>query len=422
MRRHVEDISRHKSCLACIHTKRKCDQTWPRCQRCVARGSECQYIGRKRHQPQRSTNSDVDQSVPVVEPSRGQTSSNLQLQQYHAEPMSLFTTCPDDALFEFPNHPFSLGSMSGDDTFILDSIQNNVPEQVLSSADPNVRDITSDARLQARVEFVATRLATIPRTFAEQGQTMFIHRMQFQQRRPSALQDAMSACALYCMKGVANQTLVFRNLEHRCQELIARTNALNASKTDLLAALQALLLYQMMRLFDGDIRLRAQAEADEPIAILWASQLRAHMCNAAQATLAASGLTDTSIVAIDCRSDWQSWLLDESTRRTVITAFMLKGVYSFLKLGYDSPTELRVYFTAQAALWGAQSDVGWRRAQEERERLEIRVTHWEEAMAKAKPIDLEELGVLIMTMLWGLQTTRTWLGREFTVKYGLETT
>ncbi|KAH8883168.1 hypothetical protein GQ53DRAFT_753069 [Thozetella sp. PMI_491] len=414
--------SRHKSCLVCIQTKRRCDRTLPRCQRCVARGSECQYIGRNRHRPQRSTDSDVDQSVPVSKPLVGQPSSNWQLQQYHVEPTSLLTTWPDSALFEFHNHPFNLGVMPDDNTFIFDGIQDNVAQQVPSGADPNIiRATTSDARLQARVEFVAKRLATIPRTFVEQGQTMFIHRMQFQQRCSPALQDAMSACALYCMKGVANQTLVLQNLEHRCQQLIASTNAALTSKIDLLAALQALLLYQIMRLFDGDIRLRAHAEADEPIVSLWASQLRARTCNEAQATLAAPGSTGTSIVTIDCESDWQSWLVDESIRRTVITTLILKGVYSFLKFGYDCPTERRVYFTAQAALWGAQSDIGWRRAQEEKERLEIPVTHWEEAIAKAKPMDLEELGVLIMTMLWGPEATRTWLGQDFTIKHGLET-
>lgn len=334
---------------------------------------------------------------------------------------SLLTTCWDGALFEFPNH-FSLASMQDDDNFIFNSIQDKVAQEASSSADPDtVRAITSDAKLQARAEFVAKRLATIPRTFAQHGQTMFIHRIQFQLSCSPALQDAMSACALYCMKGVANQALVFRNLEHKCQQLIASTNALLASKTDLLSALQALLLYQMMRLFDGDIRLRAHAEADAPIAILWASQLSTLTYNAAHATLAAPGSTDTSIVTIGCKSDWQSWLVDESIRRTVITTFMLKGVYSFLKLGCDSPTDLRVCFTAQAALWDAQSAIGWCRAQEETERLEIWVTRWDEAITKATPMDLEELGVLIMTMLWGPEATRTWLGEDVTVQYGLET-
>ncbi|TEY52432.1 hypothetical protein BOTCAL_0258g00020 [Botryotinia calthae] len=354
--------------LECIQTKRKCDRTWPRCQRCVTRDTECRYIGRNRPQPQQSPDSDVDQPAPISE-HLGEQPSN-------------------GALFEFTNH-FNL---AGQGDFIFNSIQDEVPQRVSSSARPDiVRAVTSDSKLQARVEFVAKRLTRIPRIFAQHGHTTFIHQIQFQQSCSPALQDAMSACALYCMKSVANQT----------------TDMLLASRTDLLAALQALLLYQVMRLFDGVIRLRAHAEADEPVAILWASQLNALTFNAEDTPMAASGSTDTSIVTVDRRSDWQSWLVNESIRRTVITTFMLKGVYSFLKPGYDEPIDLN-------------SAIGWCRAQEETEQLEIWVKRWDEAIAKANPVDLEEFVVLIMTMIWGPEATRKWLGDNITLKYGLE--
>ncbi|ATZ50136.1 hypothetical protein BCIN_05g05140 [Botrytis cinerea B05.10] len=413
----MSSTSRHKSCLGCIQTKRKCDRTWPRCQRCVTRRTECRYIGRNRPQLQQSPDSDVDQPAPALEHLGEQSSSNWRLEQYHAEPSLLLTPCWDGALFEFPYH-FSL---AGQGDFIFNSIQDEVPQPASSNTDPDiVRAVTSDSKLQARVEFVAKRLTRIPRTFAQHGHTMFIHHIQFQQSCSPALQDAMSACALYCMKSVANQALVFRNLENKCQQLIASTNMLLASRTDLLEALQALLLYQLMRLFDGDIRLRAHAEVDESVAILWASQLNALTFNAEDTAMAAPGSIDTSIVTVDRRSDWQSWLVNESIRRTVITAFMLKGVYSFLKLGYDSPVDLDMCFTAQAALWNAQSAIDWCRAREETEQLEIWVKHWDEAIAKAKPVDLEEFGVLIMTMIWGREATRKWLGDDITLKYGLE--
>jgi hypothetical protein len=54
-----------------------------------------------------------------------------------------------------------------------------------------------------------------------------------------------------------NQAPVSRNLEHKQQQLIASIDLFLISNTDLLVAVQALLLYQMIRLLDGDIRLRA---------------------------------------------------------------------------------------------------------------------------------------------------------------------
>jgi hypothetical protein len=235
--------------------------------------------------------------------------------------------------------------MPYDNTFHFGSsnIQNNVAVQMPSSTRATdlliTQPTTPDVGLLARVAFVAKRLATIPCRFASEGQTIFIHRAQFQHTFPSSLQDAMSACALYSMKTEANQALVFSHVEHKCRQLIASTNAQLASRTELLAALQALLLYQMIRLFDGDIRLRVNAEVDEPTTLQWASQLKASMRDNAvhQGTthLARCSTRSSRIgTSIDSSDDWHTWLTAESTRRTtIITTYLLQGIYSFLKLG-----------------------------------------------------------------------------------------
>ncbi|KAF2415487.1 hypothetical protein EJ08DRAFT_691005 [Tothia fuscella] len=414
-------LSRRRSCLACIQRKRKCDRTWPKCQRCVARASQCLYPNEIILQPQQSINFDAVQSVPALLPPRGQPSSSWQLQQYPTEPSLLFTGVDGGSPFESHFHPSNSRSMLDDD-FIFGSIEDDVSRQLLqSSAQSNIiQAIPSNSSLQRRVQYVAKRLATIPRTFAERGQTSFIHRMQFQLRNPLALQDAMSMSALYCLKNAENQPLVFQALEDKCQQLITSTNALLTSKLDLLAALQALLVYQIMRLFDGDIRLRAHAEVDEQIMNSWGDKLKAHMDNGKQTTPAELNTLNTGSMTIDYETEWQSWLVDESIRRTMITASMLKGVYNFLKLGHDSPTELRVRFTAQVALWTAQSEVCWRRTLEEKGRFEVWVTQWDEEMTEARPDDLDELGIMIMTMLWGPVATRKWLGQELTTRYGLD--
>jgi hypothetical protein len=341
--------------------------------------------------------------------------SSWQLQRSPALQAVTIPPNMNDAFFNVGNNPFNLPSILSDDF-----LSSFVIEDIVAQQNPNdIRQITSDARLQARVEFAAKRLAAVPRTFAEQGQTMFVHRFLFQERNPPALQDALSACALYCLKNSENQALVFRNLEHKQQQLIASTDLLLVSNTDLLAGLQALLLYQMIRLFDGDIRLRAQAEADEPVLLMWAGHLHSRM---RQVVPSLAGSAEAQFLPENRSMNWQRWLIEESSRRTVITAFMLKGVYDFLKLGYDNAPNLQMSFTAQSALWNAQSEIGWRRAHSEREQLEVQVTYWDEVIAKAKPSDLEELGVLIMVMLWGIDATKKWLGQSNISRYGLEGT
>ncbi|KAB2579686.1 Transcription factor gsfR2 [Lasiodiplodia theobromae] len=319
----------------------------------------------------------------------------------------------NDAFLNFGDDPFNLPHLPGEDY-----LSPAVIEDIMAQQDPNdVEQIMSGAIYQARVEFLAKRITAIPKMFAEQAQTMFIHRRLFQEKSPAALQDALSACALYCLKNPENQALVFANLQHKSQQLIAQTDPFLASKVELLAAVQALLLYHIIRLFDGDIRLRAQAEADEAVLVMWANQLKMRMHQLVPSLPASAG----ALLPTQSRpQDWQRWLIEESTRRTVVSAFMVRAVYEFLKFGYDKGSDHRLSFTAQAALWNAQSEYGWRSACSEHEKVEVRLAHWDDDIAKASPNDMEELGILVMATLWGMETTGEWLGKGHLARFGLE--
>lgn len=426
--------SRQKSCLACVRAKRRCDQGFPKCRRCVARKVDCEYPSRIFGQSPQNVRSEENQDFGFAERFAGEEPAGSSQLQRRSPALSAarLSPCMNDAFINFGNEPFNLPYLPGDDFLSPTIIENIMSQQQLQQplqqdpGDDDVGRIKSDMGLQSRVEFAAKRLAAIPKTFAEQAHTMFVHRRLFQERNPAALQDALSACALYCLKTPENQALVFRNLEHKSQQLIAAIDPHRVSKVDLLAALQALVMYQVIRLFDGDVRLRAQAEADEPVLVTWAAQLKSRTRQLApslsESSTPASASPDALLVLQDRAAYWQRWLVEESCRRTVIVALMVKGVYGFLKTGFDRSPSLRMSFTAQAALWGAQSEYGWRTAYYggERERLEVRMMHWDEDMAKATPGDLEELGVLIMSMFRGLEVAEDWLGRAYLLRYGLE--
>jgi hypothetical protein len=249
---------------------------------------------------------------------------------------------------------------------------------------------------------------------------MFIHRQTMQALQAPALQQAMSACALYAIQTPQTKGLVHQVLQSNVQSLLTSTDPSSSSNPTLLAATQALLLYQLIRLFDGDVQLRASAEADESIALLWTRELRSRVCHVALRR----DSTATNPVATFSQTfedqEWLTWLFSESIRRTVVTAFMLQGVYNYHRTGDSTPTVIGVYFTAQAALWDAQSETSWCRARDERLELQVLIHSWDNMMALASPNDLEELGVLVMSMLWGLRSTQHWLGYDHSVKYGLD--
>jgi len=98
--------------------------------------------------------------------------------------------------------------------------------------------------------------------FYKRGQTPFLHRHLYSEHRSQVIQDVLSACALYCGKNVANETLVYQDISRKAWDLAGKQILLQ-SPLNMLAYTQALLLYQIIRLFDGDIRQRADAESHE---------------------------------------------------------------------------------------------------------------------------------------------------------------
>ncbi|KAH7036247.1 hypothetical protein B0J12DRAFT_678674 [Macrophomina phaseolina] len=419
----VKTSTRQKSCLDCVRSKRKCDQGFPKCRRCVKRRVECQYIAKS---PNRLLKGDEEthgntegQAAELA--AEAATPSSLQLQR-SPSPIRGLTPFLTDPFMELANDPFNLPSLPLDDFLSPAVVSDIMADPILDNP-----ELAAGPNYQRRVEYVARRIARMPKTFAETAQAPFIHRRLLQDREPAPpppLQDALSACALYSLKNPHNQALVFRNLEAKaCQLIVATADPFRLSRRDLLAALQALLLYQIVRLFDGDIRLRMQAEADEATLLTWTNALRARM---RQVGPAGPALPPTpSAAATPSRQqsrppDWLHWLLEESIRRTVFISIMLKALYAYLKFGYDEFNLKGLGITAQAALWDAQSEFGWRTAYCERDRLEMRLAHWESDLATAGPDDLEELGVLIMAAYRGLESTAEWLGKSHVARYGLE--
>ena len=274
---------------------------------------------------------------------------------------------------------------------------------------------------EVRTRFDGKQLKTLPVQFHRKGSTPFIHRAMYSEHTPTAISDSLSACALYSSKNPDNETFVFRDITRKVRSVIDATNIMSPP-SDLLAASQALLLYQMIRLFDGDIRLRADAEADEAILMSWIVQLQARLRRPSAEPLL---LDDSSManLVLSNSTAWQKWIFEESLRRTVLTAYLLQGVYMFLKKGYDTVSEIveSLEYTAQAALWDAPSEFHWRNVWLQDRHLAVSVREWDQRIpADVKPEELCELGVMIMATIKGMEILTEWLGSANLAKYGLE--
>ena len=92
------------------------------------------------------------------------------------------------------------------------------------------------------------------------------------------------------------------------------------SLLDDLARLQALVLYQIVRLLHGDLEQRMTADYQETMA----ESLALRLSNRVNTEI---GLVPTT---------WNKWLIAESVRRTVMVTFILYCVYSTHTLGVSS--------------------------------------------------------------------------------------
>ncbi|KAM0255806.1 hypothetical protein ACHAQJ_005393 [Trichoderma viride] len=302
-------------------------------------------------------------------------------------------------------------------------IQSLSPDQQSAAADDSTPEfmyfdisdapLTAGSMFQSRTEYAASRLATQPQMLAMMGQNCFIHHTQV--ASSEVLQEALAASALHCMRNTANASLVRGEVAKRVVRLIgsirhAITSASDVGAgrgLDLLPVLQALVVYQCIRFFSrDDVSERMRAERDEAIV---------------QSLLAALYPRIRSFSkSVD---NWASWIYYESMRRTVLTAEILSGTYTFLKQGWDQAEArtLQLKFTAQVALWEAKTVVEWDAMWARGPKLEVTMRSWIEDTREALPEDMDDLGMVLWALHHGLDNMKVWLGgqKPELVRWGL---
>jgi hypothetical protein len=287
-----------------------------------------------------------------------------------------------------------------------------VPDQMETFGPPK-RSVLAGEIYQERIVYCVRRLKEFPSLLVRQGSTPFIHHSLYAGNIPMMMQDALGICSLYGQKGEQNAALVFRAISHKASRLVEDYSSIGASPMDQLAAVQALTLYQIIRLFDGDIRQRADAERADVTLNAWTNQLKLRMQPLGGDSSPQSDQVQTLLTPTATTDSWRSWIFAESLRRTLIASFSVQGLYCFLKNGSDDSHHdfADLSFYAQQALWNAPSEHYWRLAVEEKSTLPLRFSHWDEDIADAEPADIEILGMIMMALVKGVDYCQKWVGQ-----------
>jgi hypothetical protein len=383
-----EGLTRQKSCVPCAKAKRKCDQKEPICGRCTSKSLFCEYkIGRARSPGRNSADDDVQHRAAG-------NSEAMLLPLDEMDNVSAFPVLAS-ADFQLATPAKSTGicpvaADSFDDDFFgaYNSLLNMMPEI-------GVMD-------RARIRYCVKHLKSIPGKLFREGQTPFIHRRAYDPVMPSPLQEAWCAASLYLGKTAENEAMIWDIITTKVSWLVEPRVSWSVSEH--LACVQALVIFQIIRLLDGDIHQRADAEQHEETLARWTNQLAIR-----------SGILTSSVQVSP--ASWDTWVFEEMICRTVIVSRMVQAMFAIQKQGYctlvAAVTELS--FTLQRALWEAPTAIHWQMAMKEKRRYYALHMDFTEAMETATVDDVDDLGLLMMVCYNGVDGVNEWIARTGSV-------
>ncbi|KAF2021972.1 hypothetical protein BU24DRAFT_340220 [Aaosphaeria arxii CBS 175.79] len=342
--------TRKKSCLACVKSKRRCDLGYPSCKRCSTKHLDCTYpnAAARQHQHQqvgvvvRQTTPDI---VPVDEDKNDFNQNTIPVSKDQTEsiiPDAQFT--PEIRALDPSWLQSTSGASSSRETPFQDdlNLSLDLPPRLSETLLPQIRQIWEPTILsQSQVLFVVDKICAYIPSLALSGATPFIHERMYQGWQPQAYQDSCTIAALHMVKTPQNKAILTKTIDCKISALIASANTWTLAEH--LAAVQALIVYQIIRLFDPDLDLQRLADRQNILLAIWSAHLWKRYFNELDPT-------------DNC---YDSWIFQESLRRTVLMSVFLRGIWcSFTKGGYcdQVPILAKLPVTRDGVLWSSDSE------------------------------------------------------------------
>jgi hypothetical protein len=404
----MADGGESKACSACAKSKRKCGKQTPTCQRCSERGIDCNYPPSK-------------PSCFVLQPNSPASFSNVLDQDINF--LATESTLNDgiDLNLSTPSHGVVDTSIPGDygwflspETWKIDHYPN--PSSIVMSADDLERYIRLNQHWLEQ--------------WINNGSNPYLHAHLYHHRFPGCLQVAFAVLSSYNNRTESNTKTILRIVEDQATELLEQNGitldllGIACSSTEKaglecmslleqLARVHALIVYQTISLFDGDIRSRWLAESRFPILTRWATQMiEAPRLDTSQLSLIRDSLFLPHIghpypVGGTCTTKWHAWILAESIRRTWLVAMGLHAVYFTLQQRWTVCAG-GIMFTNRQGVWEADSAVTWEKLCSEKNVGFMQRFEAEKLFNEAFPADVDEFGKTMLEITFGRERMERW--------------
>lgn len=206
-----------------------------------------------------------------------------------------------------------------------------------------------------------------------------------------------------------NAPVILRSIESRVGDLLGSPNP--NTPIECLAHTQSLLLYQIIRLFDGDIGARSSAERDIPAV---ESSAIALFAQAKFETEQAADLPTFPITPT--KTFWQEWILNESIRRTLILTFYFLQTYRIISnqkfLQCDGKLGLCHSWTISRYLWEARTPMAFSEAWRNKKHFVVTNASFNEMFQEAMADDIDSFGRIFITSLVGIDEAEAWFANR----------
>ncbi|KAJ4373978.1 hypothetical protein N0V83_002717 [Neocucurbitaria cava] len=323
--------TRKKSCHGCVKAKRRCDLGYPFCKRCFVKGLDCTYPN-----AQKATARDAEvvirQSTPDFTPPpqasvAGSSSSTESLDiaiassiEANIDPLFLQISCSSSDSSS-GSSPENGGDPSGDWMNNWKNDWNQALKRRTLAANQICRTLLP--------EVWAPSFLTEPQTLASirnicalvpdlalTGSTLFVHEKLYQKHQSQTYQDCVALSALYLTHNMKNQAILANSINAKISALITTSSTWTLAEH--LAAVQALIIYQIIRLFDPTLNLQQSAEKHLALLEIWSAHLWKRFFNENP-----SGV----------QTSYETWVFNESLRRTILMSVFVRCAYTTLTKG-----------------------------------------------------------------------------------------
>ncbi|KAL0944976.1 uncharacterized protein CTRU02_202863 [Colletotrichum truncatum] len=418
---------RRKTCIACTKAKRRCDHGHPACLRCSRRNIDCVYPSQSAsrsktlaaQRPRKNTETPLPEDGPVV-PAETPTATTDETEEWVCADAALvpWSQDPDPLPLEMEDMDEIALNMDFDNLINPDAFFGgalSVPatltpraDHMLVSSQCPLPENSSEDVIASRVQYALDVMKGAPSSMVLENQTPWCHPYLYRAHMPRDMQDAQACCALYIAKNPHNSSIVLRTIQARAHELLA--SPLPKGRTEILARIHAIILYQIIRLFDGDITTRASAQqtlsAFEPAVLALLPFVKWNR------TQPETGPAEEQ-QPCPTKDFWQEWIFQESARRTIFFVSFFLVLYQTLvgQLIAGGCRERYIFcqsWTMSAHLWNSQNVVDFAIAWREKRHFTANKHCFTDVLREAAADDVDVFARMFMVGALGIDETRLW--------------